>query len=265
MPILNGVGYSTYTQQKMEIFSSLLRQIFSIYKRIEGKKQWPGCSGWPGRFFYYDMTAGIGINPNGVIGSPLVFLQTAITYNMENFNLHLYEREKVNIDILQENMSLNTESHETYNVHYHNIDHHEIKLENNNNDFGILFYDLSGNMPDFELLQNIAVKKKSQKIDFIIYTATTTYKRCRKSPKHKQTIPICDCFKNINKKHWLISEPQGFQGWTFFVGSNYPLRSKYALRLADINSKEGKSWLNWATWTKEERAKQNNQYLFPLH
>lgn len=271
MPILNSVGYGEYSSIKMEIFTSILNQLVSIY--IKTLSFLTPC------LHFYDLTAGTGKNPLGFRGSPFIFIETLETHKIKRYALTLFEQDKGNMVQLRKNICRvsSIENNDIQKkdllpyipirkfllphkpiVNFRETDHHEIlDFHFDSVFFGTLFYDLSGGIPDFDFLRSLS--HILPEIDFILYVSTTNYKRVRLQKPDKPRILFDVGLKRIEKKFWMISEPLGAHGWTFFVGTNnsHCLKSLCSVSgvLADADSYQGKIWLNTATCTKEETTK----------
>ena len=70
MPIENGVGYGEFTGVKIEHLSKILAMHMAITREVIKKH----ASYYKPTYRYFDLTAGKGKTPDGILGSPLVFL-----------------------------------------------------------------------------------------------------------------------------------------------------------------------------------------------
>ena len=71
MPKVDGVGYSNSTYLKIEDLSRIFAMHLAITKAVLVKHG----NLYQQRYRYIDLTAGKGFTPNGLRGSPLIFLE----------------------------------------------------------------------------------------------------------------------------------------------------------------------------------------------
>lgn len=259
MPIENGVGYGEYTGVKIEHLSKIMAMHMAITKSVIKKH----ASYAEPEYRYVDLTAGKGVTPDGNIGSPLVFLDTAKEPKLKfdiPFRADLIEREQINIDELERAVSTHSlyEIHKK-SIHFHCGNYEDIipQLFKFKKDFayGLIYVDPSGDLPDFKTLSFLSSMRP--KMEILIYLSATNVKRQFQQTKKF----LADFISETNKQYWLIRKP--FKGdkhqWTFLLGSNIDffkphknIRNYFYL----LDSPEGQSVFEKMNLSEEQRFEQ---------
>ena len=97
MPKQDGIGYGEFTQIKIEHLSKIFGMHLAVTQAVIRKHNF-----FDRIYRYIDATAGRGFTPDGIIGSPLVFLEQAENSSFElEYSADLIEREQSNINGLR--------------------------------------------------------------------------------------------------------------------------------------------------------------------
>ncbi len=182
------------------------------------------------KYRYVDLTAGKGHTPDGLKGSPLVFLETIEgKYPDLLYRADFVECNTVNYDELKRTIQSEALSQgwSGKDVHFYQGQYQQqiadLFGQSNSGEFGLVFVDHSGDPPDFQALHEIAVLRP--KMEILIYLSATNIKRLY---QHTHKL-LSDYMDVVGKKHWLIRKPFSWDRheWTFLLGSNSSLFTNY--------------------------------------
>jgi three-Cys-motif partner protein len=251
MPIENGVGYGELTALKIEHLSKIMGMHLAITQAVLNK--FPHFNQ---QYRFIDMTAGKGINPNDVSGSPIVFLEQVFSEAFRlPFRADFIERSEKNLEELKTNIEKvlpqSASNHHELNFMLGNYEEVIPKLLafQNTKEFGLIFVDPSGEVPDFETLKFIAQKRP--KMEILIYLAATNVKRVH----HFTEKLLSDHMMHIGKKHWLIRKPIPWDShkWTFLLGSNTSIFKDYKkIDFLRLDSDEAQDFFPKLNLTKKQ-------------
>lgn len=150
MPLVNGVGFSDYTETKQEFFNHFLAVHKDIVRAIIKKYDW--ASPW---YHYFDCTAGPGV-VNGEWGSPLIAMHQL--KSTQTFGVFMEQNDDTYNELL-DNLHDNFIKHDGSEFRAFNGDSCELlpgvlsflkgfspKLAL----YGLVYFDPSGNIPPFD-------------------------------------------------------------------------------------------------------------------
>ncbi|MEZ4661516.1 MAG: hypothetical protein R2911_28530 [Caldilineaceae bacterium] len=120
----DGIGYGEFTQIKIEHLSKIFGMHLAVTQAVIKKHKF-----FSRIYRYIDATAGRGFTPDGIVGSPLVFLEQAekSSFKLE-YSADLIEREQSNITGLRQTVVESASIHSWLcsNVQYHHGDYKNI-------------------------------------------------------------------------------------------------------------------------------------------
>lgn len=261
MPIVNGIGFGEHTALKQEHFEKVLGLHMAVTTRVQNnwrEKGWHGAE--LDRYYYFDINAGAGSDPTGLIGSPLIFLRQARARQL-SYRAILIDREPDNCKRL-------TDAIRDYDVTIELGDHNDVLPKyfvSAPSRFGLVYTDPSGTIPPFDLLAQMSRQPVYKRLDICIYVHATNIKRIRRSDRTNENRCLRDFIDGIDKKEWIVREPVGKEQWSFLIGSNwidFPDWQKEGFH--SYKSAKGKEIFDLLTYTSEEIAERNGQTAFPF-
>lgn len=261
MPKEDNVGYGDCTEIKIAHFSKIVGMHLAITQAVLKKYSdlYQQC------YRYIDLTAGKGQSPDGKIkGSPIAFLEQA---ESESFTLpykaDFIECEPKNIGELEKVLDDEKESRgwKSANWQFHcgkYQDEVPLILKRKSSEFGLVFVDPSGDMPDFDTLHYIAEMRP--KMEILIYLPSTNVKRTYQYTEKRLT----DYITAVGKTNWLIRRAISWDQfkWTFLLGSNASIFKDYKnIDFYRLESNQGKDILDKLNLTEKERFESHRPRL----
>ena len=252
MPKVDDVGYSESTVEKIAHLEKILGMHLAVTQAVLNKHL-----NYPHLYRYVDLTAGKGFSPDGKLkGSPITFLEQAEADNIYlPYRADFIERNPKNIAELEKNVAevVARNGWADRKLFYHNGDYRkkiqELFPDVNPNEFGLTFVDPSGELPDFETLHDIAVKRP--KMEILIYLASTNVKR-----QHQYTQrDLEDYINGVGKAYWLCGRPaiHDHFKWIFMLGTSTDVFKNYKrIGFYRLDSEEGQDLFLKVKLTKEE-------------
>jgi three-Cys-motif partner protein len=253
MPVINGVGFSDSTDAKQKHFGIIIKtHLKATCHGILNKYQQTTNN----PYLYFNMESGPGVY-NGAVGSPIIFMDEAAKYESNQFDIFLFEKNPANCDALQNNINIRKYP-SNLNVQILTSDSSVDILNhvpaNGYPRYGLVYSDPTGTVPPFDTLGQISNIRQCARLDFLINFAATTIKRVRGSHLCHQTQSLKDHLSAINKKHWMVRDPQSKHQWSFVIGSNwadFPAFKNQGFH--PVNSIAGKMILDYLNYTKNEK------------
>lgn len=211
MPVLNGVGFSEFTQRKQSDFGHVLSLQMKIVQSIQ-KRDYARAP-----YVYVDLTAGPGI-VNGQMGSPLIFLDAAHRFDMP-FAAVFVDKSKSTLEVLDREIrerfritapSSATLIHGDHTVNAREVSEH-IRAIGNRWVQGLVYVDTNGGPIPVDSLRVLA--EAGPRIDILCYVSATGHKRVSRRV-------IDDC-RSVGKKHLLVRQILGPHQWSFVLLTNW--------------------------------------------
>ena len=241
---MNGYGTSPSTATKDKHFKEILNTHMTISKSIMSRYDWAIK-----KYYYFDLNAGPGIDHKGRKGSPKIFLDAAIDKRLP-FEAYFFEIEKPTATILRHHAQglgkvMEGNHHDTFPPLFNEIVSPYT--------FGLVYSDETGKVPPFNLLSECFSCPGFARIDVLIYIASANVKRALKRNNTRHFMRLSALIKLIDKKQWIIREPQDKHQWTFLIGSNWPSFPAFEkLGFYRIESARGKEIMHRLDYTNEE-------------
>jgi three-Cys-motif partner protein len=250
-----GYGSSEYTQIKQDH----LRHIMAINEAVvygiiaRGRAY--------NRYVYVDLTAGPGIDKDGIHGSPMVFLETI---GIRPHRAYMVEREpatfrNLNHAVMGYDHSCIVRQADASTVASEIIA--DISRQAGRSwVYGIVYADPTETAIEADVLRKFAVALPQ--VDILINMAATHLKRERNSPNGKRQYSLKEYLAAIGKKYALVREPYTKHQWSFFLLTNwdqYPEVKKMGFVRAD--SEAGKVYLERMHFTAAELQAQQQPGL----
>lgn len=263
MPKIDNVGYGDCTERKMDDFSKIVAMHLAITQAVLKKN----IRLYPQSYRYIDLTSGKGYSPNGVKGSPIAFLEQAEHEKFElPYRADLIECEPKNMGELKSAIAeaKNRIKWVASDINFH-LGRYQDEIKKllpirNNNEFGLVFVDHSGDMPDFQVLHYISEMRP--KMEILIYLSSTNVKRIYQHTEKRLT----DYIDSIGKKYWLVRKPISWDQfkWTFLLGSNAPslFRDYSRIDFYRLETKRGQQILEELNLTEKEQFEAKQPKLF---
>lgn len=236
MPLIGTVGVSEATADKQAHFTGLVHMHMDIVQGLLKKQDW--MAPW---YQYLDLHAGSGRYPyQGRLldGSPLLVVERARVRALP-FRGDLIEKDLQSWQQLTHYLAevCGPPTHQTTKpetasfalergeIRAFQGDHHAyvpqilagLQRQVNRPDtlYGLIYADPNGGAPPWDLLEQCA--NLLTRCDVLLYVSATGVKRARQPGEQS----LEEHVQAIDKKHWLIREPEGKQQWTFLLGTNW--------------------------------------------
>jgi three-Cys-motif partner protein len=233
MPVKNGVGQSTATQDKQDGLDKLLRQHMSVVRGIFGKY---GIKN--GIYYYIDAHAGCGYNYEAKCeGSPIIFLQAREELGIAS-KAYFIEIEKDNVCQLGHFIKPYLSDLVDFRVCPEDNKTAVPRIANALPEgcYGLIYYDPNGR-PDWQAISHLSKNPALSKFDILIRYNTMAVKRNFNNTGKL----LLDYLSDVHKKHWMIRDllPGERWQWTFLLGMNYKINPWKSQRFYWTDSEEG--------------------------
>lgn len=87
--------------------------------------------------------------------------------------------------------------------------------------YGLIFHDPTG-LPNFRLLRRLAAMPSCRHLDLLLYVQATPLKRNANRPADPERgAPLQARLARIDKRYWLVREPDGQHQFSFLLGTNW--------------------------------------------
>lgn len=262
MPVEDGIGYGELTPLKIEHLSKIVGMHLAITQAVINKTPQFSQS-----YRFIDLTSGRGFTPNGLKGSPLVFLEQAESMGFQlPYRADFIERDSDNLDGLKMNIekTLPQENQSSRDLNFFLGSYEKVLPEilkyQDSRELGLIFVDPTGELPDFEALKYVALQRP--RMEILIYLSTTNIKRVH----HLTEKTLSDYMTEIGKKHWLIRKPVPWDShkWTFLLGSNTSIFKNYkSIEFLRLDSDEAQSFFPRLNLTERQRQQLIQPPLIP--
>ena len=254
-------GQSDYTRHKQEGLKSLLHINMRIVKPCLSRYWKPGMPKLS--YFHFDLNAGSGYNEEEkIIGSPLVFLQTA-TAEQINYRAFFCDISRESCESLIGRVSHNEGAYVFWgdNRSFVEMIPEIIKLkpkteecsrgENPRLAMGSVYVDPNG--PSGLMVDELATLFKTcERLDLIINLSATGLKRTK---SFSWSMRVSELMEKINKKKWVVRQIYGAWQWTILLGSNFDKTPSWKAKgFVPVDSHEGQDILNRMDMTADEYA-----------
>jgi three-Cys-motif partner protein len=254
MPIVDGIGFGECTQIKIQHLSKIIGMHLAITQAVLNK--------YPDLYYphyrYVDLTAGKGFTPDGIKGSPLVFLEQAesdkcqVSSQADFIECQAKNIQELEMAIEQHVSQLSTRKSTVtfYPSRYQDVIR-KLFPTINAKELGLAFVDPTGDPPDFEALRYLASMRP--KMEILAYLSSTNIKRLFQHTDKK----LSDYIGLVGKRYWMIRNPISWDQfkWTFLLGSNSNLFKNYkAVDFFRLDTVRGKEILERLNLTEKERV-----------
>lgn len=239
MTVTRTVGQSEYTKTKEDHYGKLLSWHIKVTQRAIQNNRWANPS-----YLLIDATAGSGILDDGSHGSPLVAIRQLQGMAVPHQAVFVEENQDA-YAALDASVTGSADVTKRFTRYQDVIG--QLAEHTDGAQLGLLYIDPNGT-PDFEALCMFA--RARPKMEVLISVTATGYKRGGRSD-----LRLDEWLKRIGKRYWLIRKPYTRWHWTFLFGSDYfGFNKKYqGIDLEPVTSSLGRSWLETASYTTEER------------
>ncbi len=286
MPKYKDLGYGPFTPDKVSAFRSILQMHQVIARAVINRTK----ATLP--YLYLDLTAGPGYaDPQqNLPGSPLIFLQLA-TQSLRigrsdkfmkpvPFEAHFFEYDREFAESLKARVQPYRKSPYCTGIKVHSADYTDptkgvlaliSEFGYQPYRYGLVYIDPSGNLPDFDVLAQIA--EHLPRVEVLLHIPAAIIKRLRNREDHEHNEYLTDLLEKIPKSLWLVRDvkPGDKHQWTFLMGTNARASNGDELfrgltqeRFFPISDKRGREILEYLNLTKKEWKTQKHPRLpFP--
>jgi hypothetical protein len=240
--MVDGYSTSASTSTKDNHFREILKVHTRIVKAITKRYSWVHPD-----YHYIDLNAGPGIDEKGRIGSPIEFICQADNQRL-NYKSYLLE---INPKAASRLKAL-TDSNCNIIVGDHKDTLPDLLPRIPKNAYGLIYTDPTGKIPPFELLGKFS--RHSRLIDQLIYVSSANIKRQYFAEGCMGIKRLSEYLRMINKRFWIVREPQNKHQWTFLIGSNWDSFPVFELLgFHKTDSKIGREIMHRLDTTNKER------------
>jgi three-Cys-motif partner protein len=264
MPKVDNIGYGDCTPIKIDHFSRIVDWHLKVTQAVLNKH----VDDYLQSYRYIELTAGKGYTPDCQKGTPIAFLERVESEEFKiPYRADFIECNPDNINELQ--IAINRERKKNgwkcTDVHFHCGKYQEEMPKliggKSSREFGLVFIDHSGDLPDFEILHQIAETRP--KMEILIYLPSTNVKRIFQYTGKR----LKEYIESIGKKYWLVRNPISWDQfkWTFLLGSNAPsdlFKDYKSIELYRSDLKRGQSILERLNLTEKEQIESKQYSLF---
>ncbi len=252
MPVQDGVGYGELTELKLQHLHKIFGMHLAVTRAVLRKPYH-----FLQQYRYLDLTAGKGLLPNSLVGSPLIFLEQAEGLSDFSYRADFVESISDNLVTLKSNVKAEALKHgwECSNLHFHNGQYEQtiphLFQEIDTRELGLIFVDPSGEAPSLDALKYVSEKRP--RMEILIYISTTNLKRVQ----HITGQRLSDYMQQVGKKHWLIRKPISWDShkWTFLLGSNTNIFKDYKkIDFLRLDSEEAQEFYPKLELTEKQRT-----------
>lgn len=199
--------HSNNTPQKQDAFKKAIGLHMDIVQKIW--KKYPGANQV---YRYFDLHGGMGVDPDGNEGSPLIFKRIADEKKVK-FRARVWEGHSETYASLQSHTK-DIQGMTVYHEDHNDMDRSYL-LPCDRKAYGVAYVDPSNAEVPIEAL--LKIRDCYPKVDFMIYIAAASYKRQVNQKDYEDLASVLHSLK----PHWIIRKPiQKFQ-WTFLIGSSW--------------------------------------------
>lgn len=210
----------------------------------------------PKPFLYFDLYGGPGIDPDGNLGSPLIFHEVAAEKDLP-YRALIYERHETTYKKLVANTAALSEMIVVNADHSDLIDRLSGFYEKWR--FGIAYCDPSN--AEIPIAPLEAIRQSYPRVDFMINLAAASYKRAVELPSYVELSEILESLK----KTWVVRKPIDKHQWTILVGSDHPDYPSWSnAGFERFDSPVGQEWYEKIVTTKRQRLDKYQPALFDV-
>lgn len=229
-----------------------LSDILHLHMRIVGhtlKKHTWAKQG----YFYLDLNAGPGIDPEGKPGSPLIAIQSSIDMQMP-FSGTFCEADPPMLEKLRASLAGYNGAFRVVPYDNRTLDQH---IKGDNRQYGIAYCDPSNAAVPWDTLRWLSSAFRYQ--DILISLACASWKRQRNLPHYQ---PLKELLLSV-KPIWLIREPVTQFQWVMLLGTGNPNIREWKNRgWYRFDSEQGRDMFERATEIRSDIDRRNQRGLF---